>query len=85
MTTFRLSIASALPGALLLLIALAAIGGVVWMYRGGLRGPSRRAWRTPVTLRFVAMGLFLLVLFRPVMSWETKERQDARVVVLLDT
>ncbi len=85
MTTFRLSIASALPGVLLLLIALAAIAGVIWMYRGGLRGPSRRAWRTPVTLRFVAMGLFLLVLFRPVMSWETKERQDARVVVLLDT
>ncbi len=85
MTTFRMSIASALPGALLLLIALAAVAAVVWMYRSGLRGPSRRAWRTPVTLRFVSLALFLLVLFRPVMSWETKDRQDARVVVLLDT
>lgn len=85
MTTFRLSIASALPGALLLLIAAAAIAAVVWLYRAGFRGSAKRAWRTPVTLRFVALALFLLVFFRPVLSWETRERQDARVVVLIDT
>lgn len=85
MTTFHLFSASSLPGALLFLLALAAIAGAVWLYRRAFAGPSRRAWRTPLVLRFLALAVFLLVLFRPVLSWETRERQDARVVVLIDT
>lgn len=80
----KLVFTSPLPGELRLLIAVAAVAAVWWLYRKA--APSnRKAARWLLGLRITAIGLLLLILGAPVMRVQTPNRDKLFTAVLVDT
>lgn len=79
-----LSSSSSINPILLLMLAGLALAGAVYLYQAiwGLR--VGRSATIVVGFRVVAVVVMVLFLLRPVLSWDAKNPQDARIPVLID-
>ncbi len=75
---------SPLPGELRLLIAVAAIGAVVWVYRRGAAARKATA-RWLLGLRIAAVALLLFILGAPALHITRPDRNRLFTAVLVDT
>ncbi len=71
-------------GLVLLVLALVAVGLVVVFYRQAYGALRSRQWTTLLVLRLTAIGIVLVLLFRPVLSFEKESQQHKRIIFLLD-
>jgi len=82
---FHITLEQGYSPSTMLAVAVAAAILVVWFYRRafGMLGPW--PWRALVALRIAAIVLVVLLLFRPVLSYEKEETRRRAVVFALDT
>jgi uncharacterized membrane protein len=69
----------------MLAVGLAALLLAGWFYRRTFRELGRRRWRLLFALRALAIALIVLLLFRPVFSFEREVQQRRALIFLVDT
>lgn len=69
----------------MLAVWLAAVVAAGWSYQRVFRGRPSARWRTLFALRAVAIGLVVLLLFRPVLSLDRELSRRQTVVFLVDS
>ena len=80
----RLTFYPGYNGIALLILAVVAIVLVALFYRSAYTALRPGQWSLLFTLRLLAIGVVLLLLFRPVFSFETERQHRKRLVFLLD-
>ena len=80
----QFSIHSSFPGPVVLVLAVAALVLVAWAYRCLVRLRSWREWVPLIVLRGTAIGIVLLALWRPVLSFQRRLAEHPILVFLVD-
>jgi uncharacterized membrane protein len=83
-TGVRLKFANPWPTWVILLVAVAAIWLIAFLYSREKGTASRPRKVALAALRCLLVGLMMLVLFKPILAVDKSELQEAYVVVLLD-